>query len=173
MNFSNPAGSVTTRLRASGDVTVKVWGMSRGPYTNDPAGCLDDPAPNPERQFALKNIEPLILAVMNVQRRPGALPPQQLSHRHAPGDRFTAGLDDCQRAEEPKSRRTEEPKNRRTKEPLLLLASGRWGLGLVLQAWTQFLRSVADSNFRLGHPTCGVYTSLCSPPQRFLSRAGR
>ena len=103
MNFSNPAGSVTTRLRASGDVTVKVWGMSRGPYTNDPAGCLDDPAPNPERQFALKNIEPLILPVMNVQRRPGALPPQQLSHRHAPGDRFTAGLDDCQRAEEPKS----------------------------------------------------------------------
>src|SRR6516162_1683843 len=70
MNFSNPAGSVTTRLRASGDVTVKVWGMSRGPYTNDPAGCLDDPAPNRERQFALKNIEPLILPVMIVQRQP-------------------------------------------------------------------------------------------------------
>jgi hypothetical protein len=40
MNFSNPAGSVTTMLRARGDATVKVWGMSRGPYTNDPSGAL-------------------------------------------------------------------------------------------------------------------------------------
>src|SRR5207253_5010823 len=39
MKASKPAGSVTSRKRASDEVTVKVWGMSRGPYTNDPAGA--------------------------------------------------------------------------------------------------------------------------------------
>ena len=34
-----PAGSVTSRNRASDDVTVKVWAIPRGPYTNDPAGA--------------------------------------------------------------------------------------------------------------------------------------
>ena len=39
MKPSNPAGSVTSRKRASGDATTKVCGTSRGPNTNDPAGA--------------------------------------------------------------------------------------------------------------------------------------
>jgi hypothetical protein len=31
MKPSKPAGSVTSRKRASGEVTVKVWGIPRGP----------------------------------------------------------------------------------------------------------------------------------------------
>ena len=39
MKLSKPAGSVTSRKRASGDVTTNVCGMSRGPKTNEPAGA--------------------------------------------------------------------------------------------------------------------------------------
>ena len=38
-NVSKPAGSATMRYRASGELTTKVWGRSRGPYTNEPAGA--------------------------------------------------------------------------------------------------------------------------------------
>ncbi len=68
-----------------------------------PGRCLDDPAPNPEGQFALDDIEALIFSVMNVHRRPAALQSQMLNHRHAPGGLFTAGFDDSQSAEELKS----------------------------------------------------------------------
>jgi hypothetical protein len=40
VNASKPAGSATSRKRApSGELTVKVCGMPRGPKTNDPAGA--------------------------------------------------------------------------------------------------------------------------------------
>jgi len=37
--FSNPPGSVTKRNRASSELTKNVWGISRGPKTNDPEGA--------------------------------------------------------------------------------------------------------------------------------------
>ena len=45
MKSAKGAGSVTIRKRASGEVTRKVCGTSRGPHTNDPAGATTTSPP--------------------------------------------------------------------------------------------------------------------------------
>ena len=70
MNFSKPAGSVTSRKRARSELTMNVCGTSRGPYTNEPAGARDDPSADPEGQLAVDHVEPLVFVVMHVQGDP-------------------------------------------------------------------------------------------------------
>jgi hypothetical protein len=40
MNLSNPLGFVTSKNRDCSELTLKVCGTSRGPYTNEPAGAM-------------------------------------------------------------------------------------------------------------------------------------
>ena len=98
--LSNPAGSVTRRKRAWREVTVNVCGMSRGPYTNDPGGCLDHPSADPEGQLTFDDGEPLVLSPVDVQRRPRALRCQVLDDRDAAFGCLARGLD---RGQEPRN----------------------------------------------------------------------
>ena len=70
-----------------------MWGMSRGPYTNVPAGGGDDLAADPEGQLTLDHVEPFVLTVMDVQRRPRATWGEVLDHRDPSCGGLRRGLD--------------------------------------------------------------------------------
>jgi hypothetical protein len=67
--FSKPPGSATSRMRAWADVTLKACGMVAGPVDERSGGRLDRFAADPESQLAFRDVEPLVLVVVDMQRR--------------------------------------------------------------------------------------------------------
>src|ERR1022692_5031756 len=68
MKASKPAGSVTSKKRASSsELTVKVCGCPGAEHERS-GWCSVHLAVDPDGQFALKDIEPFILAEVHMQR---------------------------------------------------------------------------------------------------------
>lgn len=67
---SKPAGSVTSKKRASpSELIVKVCGVSWGTEDEGSGWCPDHLAVGPDGQLAFRDVEPLVLAVVHMQRR--------------------------------------------------------------------------------------------------------
>ena len=69
MKASNPAGSVTSRRHVVSELTTNVRGTPFGPYTNEPAGATLTGPSTQNVELTLEDIEPLVLAGVNVKRR--------------------------------------------------------------------------------------------------------
>ena len=71
------------------------------PVDERAGGRRDCFAADPERQLALRDVEPLVLVVVDVQRRSQALGPEMLDYGHAAVGCRARGLDRDEKAEEP------------------------------------------------------------------------
>jgi len=72
-----------------------------GPVDEGTRGRLDHPAADPERELALDDVEPLVFAPVDVQRRAGALRREMLDDGDAAVGRLARRLDRREDAEEP------------------------------------------------------------------------
>ena len=101
MKPSNPAGSVTSRKRASlGADDERVRDVARAEHER-PGPRDDRLARDPDRELALEDVEPLVLVVVDVQRRAAAARRDLLGHHHATAGAGAVGLDRRQPPEEP------------------------------------------------------------------------